>query len=150
MSLFRRKPKVDAIVAAEVGPRWANVAVGAILTAYGHTVTYSPEDLVFVDQALSDLAATGDLASKTQTIQAFGCLVGEILVRNDGGKWLAFDAADADAFGVSIGVELPNGRLTNPIGAAFKRANGGEDRSVLRFREAVLGPLDSEYVKARD
>ncbi|MFF1632625.1 hypothetical protein [Leifsonia sp. NPDC058248] len=150
MSRFRRKPALREVDPAGIARRSAEAAAGVIQTVYGHTVTYELDDLVFVDQALSDVAASGDQESKAQTIQAFGCLLGEILVRQDGGRWIAFDAENASVFGVAVGVELPNGRQTNPIGAAFRRVTGGAERSVLRFRDGVLGPLDGDNVRERN
>jgi hypothetical protein len=136
MKFFRRK-KYSQIEAAT---RLAEVAASTIFTVFEHTVTYGVEDLVYVDQALSDLAAAGDLEDKAPTIQAFGCLIGEILVRHDGGQWQEFSPEKSPLGAIRVGVQMPSGLLVNPIGSAFKQAHGDEGRTAGLLREAALGP----------
>jgi hypothetical protein len=141
MKFFRRKKPYSQI---EGATRLAAVAANTILTVYEHTVTYGVEDLAYVDQALSDLAAAGDLENKAPTIQAFGCLVGEILVRHDGGKWRELTVEEANVTGSRVIVEMPSGLWANPVGSAFKQAYGDEGRSAGLLREGALGPAPTD------
>ncbi len=117
----------------------AGHAAQIIVDVYRHSVAFAPEDLPYVDRALTDLAATGELETKAISIQIFGCLLGEVMVRSDGARWTEFDMEMTTGFGVPVGLILPNGLLANPIGAAFKLAYGGPERSVVLFRQAALG-----------
>ena len=140
MKFFRRKRALAPYSSVEAATKLAAVAAETILTVYEHTVTYGVEDLIYVDQALSDLAAAGDLEDKAPTIQAFGCLIGEILVRHDGGSWQE-TTSEMDAIAaVPAVVQMPNGLIVNPIGSAFKQAHGDEGRTAGLLREAALGP----------
>jgi hypothetical protein len=123
----------------EQAARIAAHAAQIIVDVYGHSVAFVPEDLLYVDRALTDLAATGELETRAISIQLFGCLLGEVTVRSDGARWTEFDVEKTTGFGVPVGLTLPSGRLANPIGAAFKLAYGGPERSVVLFRQAALG-----------
>lgn len=141
MGPFRRKHTSDGRVAElpdDAPARLAAVAASSIRTAYEHEVTYTPSDLDFVDQGLSDLAAAGDLPSRSTTIVAFGCLLGEIMVRNDHARWTRFGEAEARIAGFPFGVHLSNGRTMNVVSIAYKRAAGGPERSIAAIREMAL------------
>ncbi|WP_431245685.1 hypothetical protein [Leifsonia xyli] len=121
-----------------VGSLLAGAMAGGILDIYGHTVTYAAEDLVFVERLFIDLRTEDGFVGDEFTVQSLGCLIGEILVRTDGGHWSAAArrrGAPADA---GLEVVLPNGRAVNPIRAAYDCADRGADSSVIRFRQLAL------------
>ena len=123
-----------------VGSLLAGAMAGGIRDIYGHTVTYVPEDLVYVERLFTELQAEEGFVGDDFTLQSLGCLIGEILVRTDGGHWTAAGrrrgAGDRDDAGLEV--LLPNGRSVNPIRAAYDRADRGVDSSVIRFRQVAL------------
>ena len=120
-----------------VGSLLAGAMAGGIHDIYGHTVTYVPEDLVFVDRLFVELRTEDGFVGDEFTVQSLGCLIGEILVRTDGGHWSnARRRGSRDD--ATLEVVLPNGRAVDPIRAAYDCAGGGEDASVIRFRQLAL------------
>lgn len=120
-----------------VGPLLAGAMAGGIHDIYGHTVTYIPEDLEYVERLFVDLDAGDGFVGDEFTLQSIGCLIGEILVRTDGGRWTRPSRRNATRDKAVLEVVLPNGRAVNPIRAAYDRA-GRSGESVIRFRELAL------------
>lgn len=128
----RRRPDPAA------GSMLAGAMAGGIRDIYGHTITYVAADLDYVERLFVDLGSDEGFVGDEFTLQSLGCLIGEILVRTDGGHWSVaahWRAAPSDA---GLEVVLPNGRAVNPIRAAYDRADRGADSSVIRFREVAL------------
>ncbi|MGO4592540.1 hypothetical protein AB4Z18_01835 [Leifsonia sp. 2TAF2] len=121
-----------------VGSLLAGAMAGGIRDIYGHTVTYAPEDLVYVERLFTDLAGDDGFVGDEFTLQSLGCLIGEILVRTDGGHWSRTAHRRGAPEDAGLEVVLPNGRAVNPIRAAYDRADGREDSSVIRFRQLAL------------
>ncbi|SEA50408.1 hypothetical protein SAMN04515680_0559 [Leifsonia sp. 21MFCrub1.1] len=111
---------------------------GGIRDIYGHTVTYVPEDLVYVERLFTDLRTDDGFVGDEFTLQSLGCLIGEILVRTDGGRWSTAAPRRGVREDAGLAVVLPNGRTVNPIRAAYDRADRGADSSVIRFRQVAL------------
>jgi hypothetical protein len=110
---------------------------GGIRDIYGHTVTFVPGDLEYVERLFTDLDAGDGFVGDEFTLQSIGCLIGEILVRTDGGRWSLASRRTAARDHSELEVVLPNGRVVNPIRAAYDRA-GRPAESVIRFRELAL------------
>lgn len=85
-----------------------------------------------------------------ETVFAFGCYVGEVLVRNNGGRWVMPGRSALAKLGGSqtMVVELPNGDVWNPIGRAFKLLQNGEPDSVVSFYR-VATQLEGDPPRAR-
>ncbi|MGO4535847.1 hypothetical protein [Leifsonia sp. 2MCAF36] len=113
------------------------MAVG-IRDIYGHTVTYVAADLDYVERLFTDLGSEDGFVGDEFTLQSLGCLIGEILVRTDGGRWNVVARRRAAPDDAGLEVVLPNGRVVDPIRAAYDRAGQGADSSVIRFREVAL------------
>jgi hypothetical protein len=87
----------------------------------GLTLDYSPASLGDVDDQLASFAADGVGAESVgETLFAFGAYVGEVFVRRNAARWRDISGTPlADILGpVPIVIELPDGRLANPIGSA--------------------------------
>jgi hypothetical protein len=110
---------------------------GGIRDIYGHTVTYVPEDLEYVERLFTDLDAGDGFVGDEFTLQSIGCLIGEILVRTDGGRWSSASRRRTAGDRPVLEIVLPNGRAVDPIRAAYDRA-GRPEESVIRFRELAL------------
>ena len=121
-----------------VGSLLAGAMAGGIRDIYGHTVTFVPEDLVFVDRLFVDLRTEDGFVGDEFTVQSLGCLIGEILVRTDGGQWSNSVRRRGARDDAGLAVVLPNGRSVDPIRAAWECAGGGEAASVIRFRQLAL------------
>jgi len=121
-----------------VGSLLAGAMAGGIRDIYGHTVTYVPEDLVYVERLFTDLRTDDGFVGDEFTLQSLGCLIGEILVRTDGGRWSSAAPRRGVPEDAGLAVVLPNGRTVNPIRAAYDRADHGSDSSVIRFRQVAL------------
>ena len=120
-----------------VGPLLAGAMAGGIRDIYGHTVTFVPADLEYVERLFTDLDIGDGFVGDEFTLQSIGCLIGEILVRTDGGRWHRASRRSAAHDHAELEVVLPNGRTVNPIRAAYERA-GRPGESVIRFRELAL------------
>jgi|GEM_PF-1455255 len=120
-----------------VGSLLAGAMAGGIRDIYGHTVTYVAEDLVYVERLFVDLRTEEGFVGDAFTVQSLGCLIGEILVRTDGGHWNATRHRGAPD-GTGLQVVLPNGRTVDPFRAAQECADHGADSSVIRFRQLAL------------
>jgi len=121
-----------------VGSLLAGAMAGGIRDIYGHTVTYAAADLDYVERLFTDLGSDEGFVGDEFTLQSLGCLIGEILVRADGGHWSAVARRRAARADAGLEVVLPNGRAVDPIRAAYDRADRGADSSVIRFREVAL------------
>lgn len=120
-----------------VGSLLAGAMAGGIRDIYGHTVTYVPEDLVFVERLFTDLDSEDGFVGDEFTLQSLGCLIGEILVRTDGGHWSLAARRRGMERNAGLEVVLPNGRAVSPIRAAYDRADRSGE-SVIRFRQLAL------------
>ena len=128
----RRRPDPAA------GPLLAGAMAIGIRDIYGHTITYVAADLDYVERLFVDLGSEEGFVGDEFTLQSLGCLIGEILVRSDGGHWSAVARRRAPRDDAGLQVVLPNGRVVNPFRAACDRADRGADSSVVRFREVAL------------
>jgi hypothetical protein len=121
-------------VTLENVPVFAQQAATAIGNIEGVTITYAVSDLEVVDRAAGNMHHAGvGSDAVAETLWVFGCLVGEIMVRNAGGTWKAFSPEEQQAFGFPFGIALPNGQVCNPIGKTFKRVDNGEEDSLPYF-----------------
>lgn len=114
---------------------YAEMAVRAVKELDKLALDYSPASLKIVDGILGRFH--NDKVSPERiggTLFSFGCYVGEVFVRNFGGKWLKEeDTAMKGNAGFFIVVELPNDKLCNPIGKVFKRVSDGESENLPFF-----------------
>jgi hypothetical protein len=116
----------------------AELAVKAAWNVDSIELDYSPESLKQVDRILGKFHADKLTANQIgSTIFSFGCYVGEILVRQNSGKWKMPKQSLLAKFGLGesnmMVIELPNGNVWNPIGKAFKLLENGEADSVSYF-----------------
>jgi hypothetical protein len=68
-----------------------------------------------------------------ETVFLFGCYVGEVLVRQQGAKWVMPDEKAAKIGFSMMGVQMPWGGFWNPIGKAIKLLENGNEDSVAYF-----------------
>ncbi len=114
---------------------YAEIAVSAANNIDNVELDYSPESLEIVDSILGrfhqDQAPVDQIGA---VLFAFGCYVGEVLVRQAGGRWRKEKETEMRGVaGFFIVVELPDGKICNPIGKVFKRVQDGEEDSLPYF-----------------
>ena len=114
---------------------YAGKAVDAVKHIDERDLDYSPASLEIVDSILArfhrDKVPVEQIGA---TLFAFGCYVGEVFVRHFGGKWLKEEDTEMKGLaGFFIVVELPNGKICNPIGKVFKRVRDGDAESLPYF-----------------
>src|SRR5438128_1417482 len=120
----------------------AQLAVDAARNVDSIELDYSPQSLAKVDGIIAKFHSEGLTENQIgSTIFSFGCYVGEVLVRHQGGVW----KMPAQSIWSKLGfgntnmmvVETPNGNVWNPIGKAFKLLENGKADSVSYFYEVV-------------
>lgn len=94
--------------------RHAQIAVDAARDVEGVELDYSPESLIKVDRIVAGFHDAGVRSSQVgATVFSFGCYVGEVLVRHQGGRWVLPKASLLSKLGLGganmMLVELPNG-----------------------------------------
>lgn len=137
---FTGRPlKLQAPPVIENMPGFAAQASRSIGDIEHHQVTYVPADLAVIDKVIDDMRAEGvgsnDLA---ETLWTMGALVGEVMVRSNGGRWVDRLPEHAEMFDFPFLVELPNGRTTNPLGKVFKRMDNGPGDGIVAFYEYMV------------
>jgi hypothetical protein len=119
----------------ENAAKFAADIVGAAAEVSGATLDYSIESLQKVDEIIEGLRRDGCKPDQiAATLFAFGCYVGEVFVRQVGGRWRnASETSMADIAGFLLVVELSEEKLVNPIGKVFKRLENGPEDSLPYF-----------------
>ena len=79
------------------------------------------------------------------TLFAYGCYVGEVIVRNNpGAYWSLLDDDETESsLNSGLVVMMPLGTQVNPIGKAEKRLLNGEGDSLAHFYDVIV-KLDRE------
>lgn len=122
-----------ALEPANAGRFAADIALAAANVS-GVELDYTPDSLRHVDEIIEGMRSDGATSDQVgETLFGFGCYVGEVLNRNAGGVWRLATQQEVDFFGFPMVIELPTGRVCNPIGKAFKRLEQGPADSLPYF-----------------
>jgi hypothetical protein len=119
----------------ENAPKFAGDIVAAAAEISGVALDYSADSLKDVDDIIERMRQDGCTSEQlAETLFGFGCYVGEVFVRQAGGRWRnAADTAMADLAGFPLVVELGEEHFCNPIGKVFKRLENGEEDNLPYF-----------------
>jgi hypothetical protein len=95
---------------------------------------YSIASLRIVDRVIDGLRA-GDPHQEhiADTLFGLGSYAGEVLVRHARAVWVDFDDTQRRLFGQPVGIQMPDGRIWNPIGKASNRFLAGPSESLHTF-----------------
>ncbi|GGM23694.1 hypothetical protein GCM10010129_80140 [Streptomyces fumigatiscleroticus] len=130
---FNHPPEPDS------APRIAAAIVVAAADISGARLDYSPASIDVVQDIVDGFRTDGATGQEmAESLVAFGCYVGEILIRHAGGVWRRTPEA---LTAVPLVVELPDERECDPIGWVFHRLEHGADVSI-RDRCATALPGD--------
>ena len=81
-------------------PKFAADIAAAALDISGVKLDYSPKSLRLVDEILEGMRSEGVKPEQVaETLFGFGCYVGEVFVRNSGGKWRKQEDKELQDFG---------------------------------------------------
>jgi hypothetical protein len=108
----------------------------------GATLDYSVESLKLVDDIIEGFRQDGCKSDQIgETLFAFGCYVGEIFVRQAGGKWVTTAGTSMERMsGFPLAVETGKDSATNPIGKVFKRLENGEGDDLPYYYQVFSKP----------
>lgn len=115
-------------------PRYAEKVVELTRDNTGVELDFSVESLTRVDKLMLRWRENGSTSEgMPMQVSLFGCYLGEVIIRNHGGRWRQ------EASGCPVVLELPDGTICNPKGQASKLLDNGPEDSLLLFCQAVTG-----------
>jgi hypothetical protein len=119
----------------EAAPKHAELCVSAVKDIEEVELDYSVESLETLDGIIEKLRQEGVTSDKVaETLFTFGCYVGEVFVRNAGGRWCSPEGTSmAGATGFPLIIQLGSGGYCNPIGKVFKRLEQGVEHNLPYF-----------------
>lgn len=124
----------------------AAMTVPVVAQNYGVTLDYSAASLRQLDTIVDDLRRDQRFEALQTLLFSMGCYVGEVLVRHAGGRWRTTpEPGTGKAASSPIAVEMPDGRVCNPVGRVYRRFQKGREDSLAGFFRAMTGaPLDEK------
>ena len=117
----------------------ADLAVKVAASEFGLDLDYSSGSLEQVDAQIESLredGLTGEDAA--EALFVLGCYVGEVMVRDFSGQWVATARSPlADISPWPMVVLLPGGSAWDPIGKAYKRLELGDSEYLPAYWKAA-------------
>ena len=136
---MRLRLKYEAVPANAA--RFAADMVVSAREVSGVELDYSASSLRTVDSIIQDFRADGVTSDMVgETLFGFGCYVGEVFVRNRGGRWrLTAETPMRDFAGMPFVIELPDGEWCNPMDKVVKRLDNGPEDDLPYFYRLFAG-----------
>ena len=130
----------------ENASKLAVVCVKTIRDLHEVCLDYSPSTLYLIDDILENLRDEGCSPNDfRETLYAFGCYFGEVFVRSANGVWVhAQDTILRYNAGNPLLIQLPNGRLCEPIAKVFWRLHYGRQDHLPTYYAAFTGQCAPE------
>ncbi|MBO1329874.1 hypothetical protein [Streptomyces sp. VRA16 Mangrove soil] len=101
----------------------------------GADLDYSPGSIGLLEEIVDDFRSDGATGGEmAESLVAFGCYVGEILIRHVGGAWRH---CPAETQTVPLAVELLDGRRCRPVDWVFDRLEHGSAVSIRSLYDAA-------------
>jgi hypothetical protein len=120
----------------------AAMAVPVVEQNYGVTLDYSPASLRQLDTIVDDLRRDQRFEALQTLLFSMGCYVGEVLVRHASARWRTTPEPGAGKVATSpIAIEMPDGRVCNPVGRVYGRFQKGRKDSLPGFFQTMTGVL---------
>ena len=124
---------------AENAPDHAQLAVKVGLEEYEMDLDFSPASLEALDAQIDGLreeGLTGEEAA--EVLFVFGCYLGEVMVRDLGGRWVSTIRSPLrEVSPWPMVVVLPSGEAWDPVGKAYKRLELGDSEYLPAFYAAA-------------
>ena len=120
-------------------PLLAQSCVDAAKKVSGFELDYTPASLALLQEQIERFRAGGVRLEKvSSTLFCFGCYLGEVLIRNLGGRWVEEESSPMKGLaGWPLVTLMDNGSCWNPIGRVFKRFEEGQSEDILYFYSTV-------------
>jgi hypothetical protein len=122
----------------------AAIAVRVAREDWEARLDYTRLSLDTLDAEIDSLREDGlDGEDVAETLFVFGCYLGEVLVRQLGGEWVA--TARSALRGVSpwpMVVQMPDGSCWDAIGKAYRRLELGDSEFLPAFFDAAAAGRD--------
>jgi hypothetical protein len=130
-----KKPTFTAADARKYADRGVKLAADKL----GVKLDFSVESLGRVDKVMTKWHDEGETSeSMPTTVYAFGCYLGEVIIKNHGGAWReTAGTPDREKFGAPVVLDLPGGVVCNPLGKAAKLLDNGEEDNFVFFYQTV-------------
>jgi hypothetical protein len=123
-------------------PKLAAIGINVAAEVHSVELDYSSGSLVKFDGMIDGLASEGsDTESVQNTLFIFGCYLGEVLVRNADGEWLATAGTPMEGntpYPLVVRIKA-TGAVCNPVGKVFKQFENGPEDRLPEFYAAVEG-----------
>jgi hypothetical protein len=115
----------------------AKIAVGMAKTADSVSLDFSVKSLEYVDRTFIHLRTLKMSDDQRDTLNgAFGCYVGEVIIRSLGGSW--YFPTEAERSHLEERAIVKRGKLlSNPIGKVRKLMQNGIEDSVVLFYQST-------------
>lgn len=118
--------------------RHAAAIVAAAADISGAELDYSPESIAAVEDIVDGFRAAGATGEDmVDSLVAFGCYLGEILIRSAGGAWYRPSPGSATDQPVVV---LPGGQDHDPVEWVFRRLGAGAEVSISDLYAAATVP----------
>ena len=119
----------------------ARIAVTVAREEWETALDYTPFSLEALDAEIDSLRESGmDAEDVAEMLFVFGCYLGEVLVRNLGGAWVATARSALRRLSPwPMVVVLPNGSAWDAIGKTYKRLELGDSEFLPAFYLAASG-----------
>ncbi|PTT93354.1 hypothetical protein DBR42_00140 [Pelomonas sp. HMWF004] len=115
----------------------AGMAVSMAKTADGAALDFSVKSLEYVDRTFIYLRTLKISNDQRDTLNgAFGCYVGEVIIRNLGGSWY-FPSEEERSYIEERAIVQRGKLLSNPIGKVRKLMQNGIEDSVIHFYQST-------------
>ncbi len=120
---------------AENGKLLSQDFIDAVKSSENIELDLTENSLKFVDDFLEHFSKNLKMNDFAETIFVAGCYCGQVMVESANGIWInAADANLPDGINMMpIVIKMPNGKICDPIGSAFKRFGNGESNSISYF-----------------
>jgi hypothetical protein len=132
----------DPPFSAEDACVFAESAIATARDQGGLQLDFSPGSLVQLDQLLQGMPKIEDAgAVLPAVVKQLGCYLGEVIIRNHGGKWRRTARSDfwtqPGALQFPLFLQLPGGVPCNPLRLVLKRLGGAAETSLPAAYEKI-------------
>ena len=124
-------------------PDHARIAMALARDEYEAELDLSPASLEVLDALIDSLREEGrDAESAAEALFVLGCYLGEVMVRELGGAWVATARSPLrDVSPWPMVVALGDGSAWDAIGKAYKRLELGDSEYLPAFYEIARGDV---------
>ena len=130
--MFFKKKKRNLVDDLELASKW----VAKALNSSNYQADYSVESLKEIDRFFKEENKPGGILSKNvgQILFSLGAYVGDVFIKEFGGKWVTYDGKDAE---INVQVVLDNGISFLPVVSCMKVYQDSEESNLYTLYLAI-------------